>query len=91
MAETSSPYGWLGYMFIWMLLCPFIFVMGDASYEIILFLFMATIVINIYCAYKFALEKGILLAILAFVVAIALNILFPMLLYVVLLGFTWRN
>ena len=50
MAETSSPYGWLGYMFIWMLLCPFIFVMGDASYEIILFLFMATIVINIYCA-----------------------------------------
>ena len=50
MAETSSPYGWLGYMFIWMLLCPFIFVMGEASYEIILFLFMSTIVINIYCA-----------------------------------------
>ena len=91
MEETSSPYKWLGYMIAWMVACPFIFVMGDASDEIILFLFMATIVINIYCAYKFALEKGILLAILAFVVAIALNILFPMLLYVVLLGFTWRN
>ena len=91
MTKNSSPYRWLGYMIAWMVACTFIFVMGGVSDGIILFLFMATIVINIYCAYKFALEKGILLAILAFVVAIALDILFPMLLHVVLLGLTWRN
>ena len=91
MEETSSPYKWLGYMFVWMVVCPFIFVIGNASEEIIIFLFILSILINIYCAYKFALEKGILLAILAFVVAIALDIFFPILLYVVLLGLTWRN
>ena len=91
MEETSSPYRWLCYMFVWMVACPFIFVIGNASEEIIIFLFILSILINIYCAYKFALEKGILLAILAFVVAIALDIFFPILLYVVLLGLTWRN
>lgn len=76
MTKTSSPYRWLGYMFVWMVACPFIFVIGNASEEIIIFLFILSILINIYCAYKFALEKGILLAILAFVVAIALDIFF---------------
>ena len=52
MEETSSPYKWLGYMIAWMVACPFIFVMGDASEEIIIFLFILSILINIYCAYK---------------------------------------
>jgi len=49
----------------------------------IIILLLLAIVINFYCAYKFALEKGTFLAILVFVVAMILDFL-PLLIYFVL-------
>ncbi len=48
---------------------------GDNSKEVYIvnILLLVAIVLNGYCAYKFALEKGTFLAILAFVVAMVLD------------------
>lgn len=91
MEESPSPYRWFGYMFVWMVACLLI-LDKEVSSELFLFiLLLVAIVLNGYCAYRFALEKWTFLAILAFVVAIALDILLPLSLYVVLLGLSWRN
>ena len=83
MEETPSPYRWLGYMSIWMLACLGFSVKGISSEAFLIILLLLSIVINSYCAYKFALEKWTFLAILAFVVAMILDFL-PVLIYFVL-------
>ena len=70
-------------MSIWMLACLGLFVKGLSSEAILIILLLLAIVINSYCVYKFALEKGTFLAILAFVVAMILDFL-PVLIYFVL-------
>ena len=80
MEETPSPYRWLGYMFVWMLACLLLLQEGKISELFTIILLLLAIVINSYCAYKFALEKGTFLAILAFVVAMILDF-FPYFLY----------
>ena len=80
MKETPSPYRWLGYMFVWMMACILILYQEIRSDIFIIILLLLAIVINSYCAYKFALEKGTFLAILAFVVAMILDF-FPYFLY----------
>ena len=80
MKETPSPYRWLGYMFVWMVACLFILNEEIRSELFMIILLLLAIVINSYCAYKFALEKGTFLAILAFVVAMILDF-FPYILY----------
>ena len=85
MKETPSPYRWLGYMFVWMVACLFILNEEIRSDIFIIILLLLTIVINSYCAYKFALEKGTFLAILAFVVAMILDF-FPYFLYFIVMG-----
>ena len=83
MEETPSPYRWLGYMSIWMLACLGLSVKGVSFETFLIILLLLAIVINSYCAYKFALEKGTFLAILVFVVAMILDFL-PLLIYFVL-------
>ena len=83
MEETPSPYRWLGYMSIWMLACLGFSVKGISSEAFLIILLLLSIVINSYCAYKFALEKGTFLTILAFVVAMILDFL-PLLIYFIL-------
>ena len=83
MTKTSSPYRWLGYMSIWMLACLGLSVKAVSSEAFLIILLLLAIVINSYCAYKFALEKGTFLAILIFVVAMILDFL-PLLIYFVL-------
>ena len=84
MEETPSPYRWLGYMFVWMLACLLLLQEGKVSELFIFILLLVAIVINAYCAYKFALEKGTFLAILAFVMAMVLDF-FPIVAYFVLI------
>mgnify|MGYP007124799193 FL=1 len=84
MEETPSPYRWLGYMFVWMLACLLLLQEGKVSELFIFILLLVAIVINAYCAYKFALGKGTFLAILAFVVAMVLDFL-PIVAYFVLI------
>ena len=83
MEETPSPFRWLGYMSIWMLACLGLSVKGVSFETFLIILLLLAIVINSYCAYKFALEKGTFLAILVFVVAMILDFL-PLLIYFVL-------
>lgn len=83
MKESPSPYRWLGYMSIWMLACLGLSVKGISSEAFLIILLLLSIVINSYCAYKFALEKGTFLAILAFVVTMVLDFL-PLLIYFIL-------
>jgi len=84
MTKNLSPYRWLGYMFVWMLACLLI-LDKEVSSELFLFiLLLVAIVINAYCAYRFALEKWTFLAILAFVVAMVLDF-FPIVAYFVLI------
>ena len=85
MKETPSPYRWLGYMFVWMVACLFILNQEIRSDIFIIILLLLAIVINSYCAYKFALEKGAFLAILAFVVAMIFDF-FPYFLYFIVMG-----
>lgn len=84
MTKNLSPYRWLGYMFVWMLACLLI-LDKEVSSELFLFiLLLVAIVINAYCAYRFALEKWTFLAILAFVVAMVLDF-FPIVAYFVII------
>lgn len=85
MKETPSPYRWLGYMFVWMVACLFILNEEIRSELFMIILLLLAIVINSYCAYKFALEKGTFLAILAFVVAMILDFI-PYFLYFIVMG-----
>lgn len=84
MIKNLSPYRWLGYMFVWMPACLYLLQKGEKSMVFIIILLLLTIVINGYCAYKFALEKWIFLAILAFVVAMVLDF-YPLFLYFVVM------
>lgn len=84
MEESPSAYRWFGYMFVWMLACLLLLQEGKVSELFIFILLLVAIVLNGYCAYKFALEKGTFLAILAFVVAMVLDF-FPIVAYFVLI------
>ena len=84
MEESPLPYRWLGYMFVWMLACLLLLQEGKVSELFIFILLLVAIVINAYCAYKFALGKGTFLAILAFVVAMVLDF-FPIFVYFVII------
>lgn len=84
MEESPSAYRWFGYMFVWMLACLLILDKGVSSELFLFILLLVAIVINAYCAYKFALGKGTFLAILAFVVAMVLDF-FPIVAYFVLI------
>ena len=84
MEETPSPYRWFGYMFVWMLACLLLLQKGEGSELFIFILLLVAIVLNGYCAYRFALEKWTFLAILAFVVAMVLDF-FPIVAYFVLI------
>ncbi len=84
MEESPSSYRWFGYMFVWMLACLLLLQEGERSELFIFILLLVAIVINAYCAYKFALEKGTFLAILAFVVAMVLDF-FPIVAYFVII------
>ena len=84
MEETPSPYRWLGYMFVWMLACLLLLQEGKVSELFIFILLLVAIVLNGYCAYRFALEKCTFLAILAFVVAMVLDF-FPIFAYFVII------
>ena len=66
-----------------MLACLGFSVKGISSEAFLIILLLLSIVINSYCAYKFALEKGTFLTILAFVVAMILDFL-PLLIYFIL-------
>ena len=84
MTKNLSPYRWLGYMFVWMPACLLLLQEGERSELFIFILLLVAIVLNGYCAYKFALEKWTFLAILAFVVAMVLDF-FPLFLYFVVM------
>ena len=84
MEETPSPYRWFGYMFVWMPACLYLLQKGEKSMVFIIILLLVAIVLNGYCAYKFALEKWAFLAILAFVVAMVLDF-FPIVAYFVII------
>jgi len=84
MEESPSPYRWLGYMFVWMPACLYLLQKGEKSMVFIIILLLLAIVLNGYCAYRFALEKWTFLAILAFVVAMVLDF-FPIFVYFVII------
>ena len=84
MPKNLSPYRWLGYMFVWMLACLLLLQERKVSELFIFILLLVAIVLNAYCAYKFALGKGTFLAILAFVVAMVLDF-FPIVAYFVII------
>lgn len=84
MEETPSPYRWFGYMFVWMLACLLLLQKGEGFELFIFILLLVAIVLNGYCAYRFALEKCTFLAILAFIVAMVLDFL-PIVAYFVII------
>ena len=84
MEETPSPYRWFGYMFVWMVACLLILDKGVSSELFLFIILLVAIVLNGYCAYRFALEKWTFLAILAFVVAMVLDF-FPIFAYFVIM------
>ena len=85
MEESPSPYRWFGYMFVWMVACLLILDKEVSSELFIFILLLVAIVINAYCAYRFALEKWTFLAILAFIVAMVLDF-YPIVAYFVIMG-----
>lgn len=85
MTKKLSPYRWFGYMFVWMVACLLILDKEVSSELFIFILLLVAIVINAYCAYRFALEKWTFLAILAFIVAMVLDF-YPIVAYFVIMG-----
>ena len=71
-------------MFVWMLACLLLLQKGEGFELFIFILLLVAIVLNGYCAYRFALEKWTFLAILVFVVAMVLDF-FPIVAYFVII------
>ena len=90
MTKKPSPYIWLGLASLWLLICPIFFILGFGSSELYTF-YALTIVVNLFCSYKFGAEKGIAKGLLFFISAILCDLFFSILSFLILWGLSSHN
>ncbi len=89
--KKTSPYIWLGLASLWLLICPIFLILGFGSLGAINTFYVLTIGVNLFCSYKFGVEKGIAKGILFFIFAILCDIFFSILIFLILYSLSWHN
>ena len=93
MKEKLRPYRWLAYVLVWYIfqMYPAYLRMTSTSEEYLITLFLISVVVIIFCSYKFGAEKGKVLGILMFLVGVLIDVFVALFTFVMLLGMSWRN
>lgn len=93
MKEKLMPYRWIVYVLAWYIfqMYPAYLQMTSTSEEYLVTLFLISVVVILFCSYKFGSEKGKVLGILMFLIAVLIDVFVAFFTFVMLLGMNWHN
>lgn len=93
MKEKLMPYRWIAYVLAWYIfqMYPVYLQMTSTSEEYLVTLFLISIVVILFCSYKFGSEKGKVLGILMFLTAVLIDVFVAFFTFAMLLGMNWHN
>ncbi|MGP1423995.1 MAG: NRAMP family Mn2+/Fe2+ transporter [Prevotella fusca] len=93
MKEKLMPYRWIAYVLAWYIfqMYPVYLQMTSTSEEYLVTLFLISVVVILFCSYKFGSEKGKVLGILMFLIAVLIDVFVAFFTFAMLLGMNWHN
>lgn len=93
MKEKLMPYRWIAYVLAWCIfqMYPVYLQMTSTSEEYLVTLFLISVVVILFCSYKFGSEKGKVLGILMFLTAVLIDVFVAFFTFAMLLGMNWHN
>ena len=93
MKEKLMPYRWIAYVLAWYIfqMYPVYLQMTSTSEEYLVTLFLISVVVILFCSYKFGSEKGKVLGILMFLIAVLIDVFVVFFTFAMLLGMNWHN
>ena len=93
MKEKLMPSRWIAYVLAWYIfqMYPVYLQMTSTSEEYLVTLFLISVVVILFCSYKFGSEKGKVLGILMFLIAVLIDVFVAFFTFVMLLGMNWHN
>ncbi|MGP1493433.1 MAG: NRAMP family Mn2+/Fe2+ transporter [Prevotella fusca] len=93
MKEKLMPYRWIAYVLAWYIfqMYPVYLQMTSTSEEYLVTLFLISVVVILFCSYKFGSEKGKVLGILMFLTAVLIDVFVAFFTFAMLLGMNWHN
>lgn len=93
MKEKLMPYRWIAYVLAWYIfqMYPAYLQMTSTSEEYLVTLFLISVVVILFCSYKFGSEKGKVLGILMFLTAVLIDVFVAFFTFAMLLGMNWHN
>ena len=93
MKEKLMPYRWIAYVLAWYIfqMYPVYLQMTSTSEEYLVTLFLISVVVILFCSYKFGSEKGKVLGILMFLIAVLIDVFVTFFTFAMLLGMNWHN
>ncbi|WP_455061814.1 NRAMP family Mn2+/Fe2+ transporter [Prevotella fusca] len=93
MKEKLMPYRWIAYVLAWYIfqMYPVYLQMTSTSEEYLVTLFLISVVVILFCSYKFGSEKGKVLGILMFLTAVLIDVFVALFTFAMLLGMNWHN
>ncbi|WP_455541720.1 NRAMP family Mn2+/Fe2+ transporter [Prevotella fusca] len=93
MKEKLMPYRWIAYVLAWYIfqMYPAYLQMTSTSEEYLVTLFLISVVVILFCFYKFGSEKGKVLDILMFLIAVLIDVFVAFFTFAMLLGMNWHN
>ena len=93
MMEKLMPYRWIAYVLVWYIfqMYPAYLRMTSTSEEYLITLFLISVVVILICSYNFGAEKGKVLGILMFLVAVLIDVCVAFFTFIWLLGQDWHN
>ncbi|MGP1418145.1 NRAMP family Mn2+/Fe2+ transporter [Prevotella fusca] len=93
MKEKLMPYRWIAYVLAWYIfqMYPVYLQMTSTSEEYLVTLFLISVVVILFCSYKFGSEKGKVLGILMFSIAVLIDVFVAFFTFAMLLGMNWHN
>ena len=91
--EKLMPYRWIAYVLVWYIfqMYPAYLRMTSTSEEYLITLFLISVVVILFCSYKFGSEKGKVLGILMFLVGVLIDAGVAFFTFICLLGQNWHN
>lgn len=93
MKEKLMPYRWIACVLAWYIfqMYPVYLQMTSTSEEYLVTLFLISVVVILFCSYKFGSEKGKVLGILMFLTAVLIDVFVAFFTFAMLLGMNWHN
>ena len=87
------PYRWIAYVLMWYIfqMYPAYLRMTYTSEEYLITRILISVVVILFCSYKFGSEKGKVLGILMFLVAVLIDVCVAFFTFIWLLGQDWHN